>query len=91
MVSGDGFLRIFNIKDERYKYHSRNIYVFYLLARSSLAHLLFFVEGDELTEIFRLVVAFKSYYGGFLCVSWTPDSSFVIVRGSLVLHFVKES
>jgi WD40 repeat protein len=29
----------------------------------------------------KLIVTFKSYYGGLLCVSWTPDSRFVLTGG----------
>jgi len=29
----------------------------------------------------RLLLAFRSYYGGFLCVTWSPDSEYLLTGG----------
>ena len=33
------------------------------------------------TDIFRLLDLYASYYGGFLCVCWSPDGKYVLTGG----------
>lgn len=39
------------------------------------------LEADSHADICRLLDVYSSYYGGFLCVCWSPDGKYVVTGG----------
>lgn len=85
IASQDGYLRVVDYRSQRYflhdSFHYRNTSIL------SYYHLLQTIFYDRKWQKCRLIIVFRSHYGGFLCTTWSPDGKFVVV---ILLIFCKK-